>query len=101
MLGAKKPITDSGAELLIAAIYSQAKSDLEDFYGRVRQHQKNCEKGVHQPANYTYDDFTAVYWNCGPKRSRPVKEMVETCTRYIDRCQKCAGGGLDVQREGA
>jgi UPF0288 family protein (methanogenesis marker protein 3) len=92
---------DLGAERLLIAIYAQAQTDLEDFYGRVRQHQLNCQKGKKLPVTFTYDDVTAVMWHKEKKRSKEIREMVDTCKNYIDRCQKCAGGGLDVQREGA
>ncbi len=90
-------ISDSGAELLLAAIYRQAREDLEEAYARVMLFRIACEKG--RLARFVRDDGlplakgdeqTALWWYSN--RSWLPKElagMVAELTRYRRYCCGC------------
>lgn len=91
-------ITDSGVELLLAAIYRQALEDLEAAAARVVRMQQACGKG--QLAKYiaenglpleTEDDETIAQWyERGPRQPRELAEMVSLVNQYSRHCRLCA-----------
>lgn len=96
-------ISDSGAELLLAAIYRQAREDLEEAFARVMLFQKACDKGRLSQFVKTDglplakdDEQTALWWYSDRGwLPRDLAGMVAEMTRYRRHCRECgrrAGG---------
>lgn len=90
-------ITDSGAELLLAAVYRQAREDLVEVAAKVVLFQKACWKG--QLIKYitenglplqTEDEETVAQWYAGCSRMpRELAEMVALVDQYTRHCRYC------------
>lgn len=98
-------ISDSGAELLVAAIYRQARADLEEAFAKVMLFQKACEKG--QLAKFVKvdglplakeDEQTALWWYSDrgwlPKEMAAMVNALERYRRHCRECGRQAGGGM-------
>lgn len=90
-------INDHGAELLLAAIYRQARDDLEECFQKVILCQKACEKGrLGQFVNDNglplarEDEETALWWFSGKNwLPRELAGMIAVLARYKLRCYHC------------
>lgn len=94
-------ITDEGAQLLLVAVYEQARADLEELFGRVILYRRACERG--QLGGYSArqglpleaeDERTAYDWYAG-KANLPngMREMLAAIGGFDRYCRRCAAGG--------
>jgi len=90
-------ITDSGAELLLAAIYQQARADVEEAFARVVKLRQACEHGrlprflqenVWPLAGE--DERSAVWW-CTREAGWPkeMAAMLAALAQYERHCRAC------------
>ncbi|HMM20978.1 MAG TPA: hypothetical protein PKA10_09565 [Selenomonadales bacterium] len=99
-------ITDSGAELLLAAIYRQAREDLEEAAAKVVLLQKACRKGQlpqyvtqHGLPLAAEEEATAAEWYEGCRRlPRELAELVGLVGQYARHCRHCAAAGRGSER---
>jgi hypothetical protein len=98
-------ISDSGAELLLTAIYRQAREDLEEAFARVMLFRKACEKGRLDQFVKTAglplvrDDEQSALWWYSDRGWLPedLAGMVAELDRYRRHCCECGrreGGGV-------
>lgn len=98
-------ISDSGTVSLLAAVYNQARTDVEDIFDRIIRLRQACGRGrlaQHVAAAglplTTEDEWTALWWCGGPRRPQELAAMLAVIGGYERHCRYCcqpAGRGED------